>query len=58
MGWRAFIVKNPTSVLEQGVAAVCPASAEFGKKLNCVDCLACSGVMGHGKKHIVINVHK
>jgi hypothetical protein len=58
MGWRAFIVKPESTVFEQGTAAVCPASKEFGKKLNCVDCLACSGLTGRGKKNIQINLHR
>ena len=58
MGWRAFIVKPESTVMERGVAAVCPASKEFGKKLNCVDCLACSGITGRGMKNIQINVHR
>ena len=45
MGWRTFRVAAPdaTSV---GRETVCPASEEAGRKLQCVDCKACSGSTG------------
>jgi len=55
-GWRTFRVTNETAPQIKG-ETVCPASEEAGKKLSCIDCLACSGASGRRSKGIVINAH-
>lgn len=42
MGWRTFRVRQSTDSL-MNREFMCPASEEAGKRLNCIDCLACSG---------------
>ncbi len=41
-GWRTFRIRNADMPLMKN-EFVCPASNEGGKRLNCVDCRACSG---------------
>ena len=54
-GWRTFRVRVPGAPkLER--EAVCPASEEAGKKLQCADCMACGGNTGR-RGDIVITVH-
>lgn len=53
-GWRTFRVKSP-DMQKRKNEVVCPASDEGGNKLQCIDCLACSG--GNRKSSIVIDVH-
>lgn len=52
LGWRTFRVKD-SAVPKLKCEAVCPASEESGKKMQCFQCLACSGK----QSNIVINVH-
>jgi len=51
-GWRTFRVGMPSHPgREAKVEALCPASAEAGKKLTCAQCMACNGagVPGEGE---------
>jgi hypothetical protein len=54
-GWRYFRVALPGAAARLESEAICPASAESGKKLTCSTCLACSG--GGRRGSIVIQVH-
>ena len=57
MGWRTFRVAMPGHIDRLPKEAVCPASAEAGKKLSCETCRACDGA-GTGKKgSVVIKAH-
>jgi len=55
-GWRYFRVALPCDAPRLPSEAICPASAEAGKKLQCADCLACSGANGR-RGNIVIQAH-
>lgn len=55
-GWRTFRVAMPGDVARMETEVSCPASAEAGKKLQCADCLACSGANGR-RGSIVIQAH-
>lgn len=44
-GWRTFRVADAKAP-SVGREIVCPASAEMGKRLQCVDCKACDGANG------------
>lgn len=56
-GWRAFYVVPKGHPLHVEGAFLCPASEEGGKKLTCVECLACDGT-GHGRRaSVFIPVH-
>lgn len=55
-GWRTFRVALPSDPARLPGEAVCPASAEAGKKLTCAQCLACSGADGR-RGTIVIAAH-
>ena len=57
MGWRTFRVAMPGAPARLANEAICPASAEAGKKLQCADCLACSGASGGRRGSIVIRAH-
>jgi hypothetical protein len=55
-GWRTFRVRTA----DQPILAresVCPASAEAGKKVQCVQCRACDGAESARKGSIAIIVH-
>jgi hypothetical protein len=56
-GWRCFYVvpKGFTAKVEK--AFLCPASEEGGKKLNCIDCLACDGTHSGRVGSVFIPVH-
>jgi hypothetical protein len=54
-GWRTFRVALPDAAARIMNEVICPASAEAGKKLQCADCMACSG--GQRKGSIVIKAH-
>ena len=57
-GWRTFRVIHPTDagpVRKQ--EAVCPASAEAGKKLTCSECRACNGTGTGRRGSIAIHAH-
>lgn len=63
-GWRTFRVSMPNEKLMQmgmgmkyAKEAVCPASAEAGRKLTCDTCLACHGTARGVKGGIVIQAH-
>lgn len=55
-GWRYFRVTNDDAPKVKG-ETICPASEEAGKKLQCIDCLSCSGNDGRKSLGIVINAH-
>lgn len=55
-GWRTFRVAMPCDPPKLDGEAICPASAEAGKKLTCDRCLACNGANGR-KGSIVIQAH-
>ena len=68
MGWRTFRVSLDASrdPIVKG-EALCPASAEAGKKLTCAQCLACAGANGrrgsiyipaHGGFAVMANVRR
>jgi hypothetical protein len=60
MGWRTFRVKGADDALMPGEFA-CPASDEGGKRMQCIDCLACGGTrlgrLAPRAGGVVINVH-
>ena len=56
LGWRTFRVAMPGDLARTPVEAICPASAEAGKKLTCSQCLACAGANGR-RGSIVIQAH-
>jgi hypothetical protein len=51
MGWRVFRARREHETL-MGAEWICPASAEAGHKVQCIDCLAC-GPRGSGNVAIV-----
>lgn len=55
-GWRTFRVAMPCDPPRAANEAVCPASAEAGRKLTCAQCLACAGANGR-RGSIVIQAH-
>lgn len=56
-GWRTFRTRNNASGLLPG-EIVCPASAEAGHKLQCVECRICAGLSGaRGQKSVAIYAH-
>ena len=55
-GWRTFRVALPCDAPRIESEAICPASAEAGKKLTCAQCLACAGANGR-RGSIVIQAH-
>jgi hypothetical protein len=55
-GWRYFRVAMPGDHARLPLEAICPASAEAGKKLTCEACLACNGANGR-RGSIVIQAH-
>lgn len=57
MGWRTFRVALPDHVARLDNEAICPASAEAGKKLTCAQCRACDGVRNNRRGSIVIQAH-
>ena len=56
LGWRTFRVAFPTHIARTAREAVCPASAEAGRKLVCAQCRACSGAQGQ-RGSVVIQAH-
>ena len=55
LGWRTFRVALPNAAARILSEAICPASAEGGKKLQCSTCMACGG--GARRGSIVIQAH-
>jgi hypothetical protein len=55
-GWRTFRVAMPCDSPRERTEAVCPASAEAGRKMVCADCRACAGANGR-RGSIVIQAH-
>lgn len=55
-GWRTFRVAMPCDAPRLAGEAICPASAEAGKRLTCAQCLSCSGANGR-RGSIVIQAH-
>lgn len=57
LGWRCFYV-GQTMADRPARTALCPASKEAGKILQCADCMACSGLSGkHRIGDIFIPAH-
>lgn len=56
-GWRTFRVRGADDEHVYSGEGVCPASAEAGKRLQCEDCMACSGGIDSKKASMVIIVH-
>lgn len=57
-GWRTFRVSlNQQNDPRQAGEALCPASAEAGKKLTCNQCLACDGTASNRRGSIYIPAH-
>jgi hypothetical protein len=56
-GWRCFYVVPKNANVDTGKAFLCPASEEAGRKLNCIDCLACDGTESKRKASVYIPVH-
>jgi hypothetical protein len=56
-GWRTFRVGLPSHPTRQDNEALCPASAEAGKKLTCAQCRACDGTATARRGSIYIPAH-
>jgi hypothetical protein len=57
-GWRTFRVSlNPVTDTRQDNEALCPASAEAGKKLTCAQCRACDGTSTARRGSVYIPAH-
>ena len=56
-GWRTFRVALPSQTAKLDGEAVCPASAEGGRKLTCIQCKACEGTKNGRWGSIVIQAH-
>jgi hypothetical protein len=60
-GWRTFRVKPAAAQHWPAGEIVCPASEEAGKRLQCIECRACSGTrlgkLGSFVPDVVIDVH-
>lgn len=62
-GYRTFYVQNIKdfdSILRNvdGIKlAICPASKEMGKKVQCVNCMICSGTRSDFKSNVTIMMH-
>jgi hypothetical protein len=55
-GWRTFTVRLDTEALGAR-ESMCPASAEAGKKITCIDCGLCNGAESGRKGSIAIYAH-
>lgn len=53
-GFRSFIAVKS---IGESIGVICPASKEAGYKSNCSSCGLCSGIIGKGKKDVVILEH-
>jgi hypothetical protein len=56
-GWRTFRVGLPSHPFKQDNEALCPASAEAGRKLTCAQCRACDGTASSRRGSIYIPAH-
>jgi len=56
-GWRTFRVSLPGDIVRGEGEAVCPASAESGRKLTCEQCMACGGTSRGLRGSITIKAH-
>jgi hypothetical protein len=56
-GWRTFRVRSADDDHVYSNEGKCPASEEMGKRLQCEDCMACSGGVDSKKASMVIIVH-
>ena len=56
-GWRTFRVRGADDEHVYSGEGKCPASEEMGKRLQCEDCMACSGGVDSKKASMVIIVH-
>ncbi len=55
-GWRPFYARLDTDLVPEGFF-ICPASAEGGRKLTCVECNGCRGKKSSGQKDATIIIH-
>lgn len=53
-GWRYFRVRQASDPIIPGEVA-CPASAEAGHRVQCVDCLLCRGTARRAKSVVIID---
>lgn len=53
MGWRTFRVCLPNDI-PTNKEFICPASNEGGKKIQCTDCLLCSGKNSKAKNPVIV----
>jgi len=57
LGWRTFRVRGTLDGLLPG-ELVCPASAEAGHRLTCIECRICAGAQGaRGQRSVAIYPH-
>lgn len=58
-GWRTFRVVTHANTIQRfrRLESVCPASAEAGYKLTCIDCKACDGNATNRRASVVIQAH-
>lgn len=56
-GWRTFRVVSGADPVRLPGEAICPASDEAGRKLQCIDCGACDGTARLRGAGIVIRAH-
>jgi len=56
-GWRTFRVRTAAEPVLAKREAVCPASAEAGKRTDCATCRACGGLRAKAKVSMVIVAH-
>ena len=57
LGWRCFNVTNKNQEQPKGKSMNCPASEEMGKKLQCIDCMACNGTQKGATANVTIQAH-
>jgi hypothetical protein len=56
-GWRTFRVRHASEPVLAKREAICPASAEAGKRTDCATCRACGGLSAKAKVSMVIIAH-
>jgi hypothetical protein len=56
-GWRTFRVGLPSHPARMDNESLCPASAEAGRKLTCIQCRACDGIASSRRGSIYIPAH-
>jgi len=56
-GWRTFRVRHASEPVLARREAICPASAEAGKRTDCATCRACGGLSAKARVSMVIIAH-